>query len=153
MIVTRLMGLGIAASVIGMIVGCSDTFAPPEGFGSAGAGPTCGPSGGAAVEIYLGSGSMASLPPNVPYARIYIPHSVNELEGESWVVAGGNAEGAAWYYPTATTGEIPSSGVIIVEKVDDDNNIEGFVDLVFPVTGRVRGDIRAQWVPRTVFCL
>lgn len=153
MTLTRLMRLGIAAGIGAVTVGCSDTFGPPDGLGLAAATNSCGPLGEPAVEIFLASEPIGSFPPDAPYARIYILQSVDELAGETWVLAGGNADGTAWYHSTGTDPEVASSGAVVVNEVDDENNIEGLVDVVFPTAGRIRGEFRAEWVPRNILCL
>ena len=153
MALTCLMRLGIVAEIGAVTVGCSDTLGPPEGFGLAAATNSCGPLGEPAVEIFLASEPIESVPPDAPYVRIYIRQSVDELAGETWVLAGADADGVAGYYSTTTDSELASSGAVMISEVDDDNNIEGLVNVVFPTAGRVRGEFRAEWVQRNIGCL
>ena len=153
MALTRLMRLGIAAGIAAATVGCSDTFAPPEGLDFAAATRSCGPADGPAVVIYLASERIESLDPSAPFVRVYVDQSLETLAGRSWLLAGVNANGAAWYYSSATEFEVATIGGMRVEKVEEDNTIVGLVDLIFPDAGRIRGEFRAVWVPNTVICV
>lgn len=153
MALTRLLRLGIAAGIGAISVGCSDTFAPPEDFGLAAATTNCGPGDGPTVDVYLASGIISSLPPDPPYVRIFLRRWVDELEGESWSLAGDGANGMARHYSTVADFELATSGGVAIDDVDDENNIEGMVDLIFPNAGRIRGDFLARWVQNDDLCI
>jgi len=153
MTICRWMKLGIAASATAATIACSDGFAVPDGMTlHSAAREACGPSGGPAVEIYLASEPIETFEPDPPYVRIYIPGPVSDLAGETLVLAGAEPDATAWFYLTATESEAASSGSLVVLDVEGNNTVEGRVDATFPQAGRIRGEFRAPWIPRSSGC-
>ena len=125
---------------------------PTAGLTHAAATRACGPTDGPAVAIYLAAAPVESLEPATPYVRIYVWQPPERLAGRSWVLAGGEPEGAAWLHSTAKDYEVATSGRVTVNAVAADSTIEGVADLTFPRGGRVRAGFRAAWLSRTVLC-
>lgn len=143
-------------AVIGFAVaGCdsSNTLGPPPDLEYAAATNTCGPLGESAVEIFLVPAPMQSLAPQTPYARMSVVQPLKNLEGRTWQLAGPDAEGGAWYHPTANDIEIATWGVLTVTSVTADSTIEGNVHLVFPSGRNVSGEFRATWFNTNRLCL
>jgi hypothetical protein len=126
---------------------------PPAGLPHAAATPTCAPTDGPAVAIYLAAVPLGSVEPPAPYLRIDVWQPPVRLAGRSWVLAGSESEGSAWFYSTATDFEIATRGRVTINAVAPDNTIEGSADLTFPSAGRIRGGFRAAWLSRVVGCV
>ena len=136
------------------VPGCNsqDVLAPPVGLSSAAATRSCGPADGPAVALYLASAPISSVEPAIPYIRVNLWKPADALVG-TWSVSPASADGSAASFP-ALPGSIENaaSGTVVVISVGGDSTITGNVDLQFPVTGHVRGNFSAHWIPRTVLC-
>jgi hypothetical protein len=152
MLAARLIGSWL---LVAFPVACTSNSipGPPAGLAHAAATPTCAPTDGPAVAIYLAAAPVGSVEPPAPYLRIDVWQPLGRLAGRSWVLAGSEAEGSAWFYSTATDFEIATRGRVTINAVAPDNTIEGSADLTFPSAGRIRGGFRAAWLSRVVGCV
>lgn len=137
-----------------LVAGCDseDVLAPPAGYANAAAARSCGPADGPAVVIYLAADVIAALEPAVPYIRIDVWLSADDIVG-TWALGPSSANVSAARFQTALGSmETATSGKVVLSSVGSDSTITGSVDLRFPSTGQVRGGFRARWISRTLLC-
>jgi hypothetical protein len=138
--------LALSAAAAGCGIGPGDPSATATATATAAATPSCGPTDGPAVTIYLADAPWTGERPAAPYVRVAIWQPRDRLVPRTWVLTGG-AEGGAWWHPTATTFEIATRGTVSVSRVAPDGTVDGTVDLTFPGGGRVRRAFSAAWRP------
>lgn len=151
----KLPGLRKLVVVCLAVVACdySRISAPPADFEFAAITNSCGPADGPAVTIYLVPEPMESLPAPTPHVRFYVARSIEELEDQRWELSGPDAEGAAWYHPTANEFEIATYGALIVNSVSADLTVRGEVNLVFPSGRHIWGGFTARWFSTNIGCI
>jgi hypothetical protein len=145
--------MGIVSAAILMVAACSSDDIPgsPAGLPYAAATPTCGPTDGPAVAIYLSPSPVTSLDPAIPYVRIAVWQPLDRLRERTWTLGEGAA--TAGYFTTQNEFETASSGSVTVTTIDSDSTVRGSAVFTFPTRGTVTGGFRAHWLPvATLLC-
>jgi hypothetical protein len=109
------------------------------------------PADGPATAILLARDPIQSLEPSYPFVRVDIWQSVSEIGGRTWRLDSGLGLMTARYFTAPGIFESATQGSVRIDRVGQDNRVEGRVDLRFP-SAAVRSDFSAPWVERLVLC-
>lgn len=114
--------------------------------------PSCGPTDGPTVLIYLAAQSFELPLPVAPYLEVQIPHASTQLRaGDVFHVSELFTEANAWFHGSGVETRTASSGEVGVTEFSA-NLLSGYVDLEFDGGPKFRGTFMAAWQPRQLLC-
>jgi len=146
-----------ALTIAAVLAGCTASSSPSgTGFPEAFATRQCGPADGAIVAIYLTPSPQPPEGPDgqpvPPFLRLTILHDISQIAERAFTWNGsGPAEAGADQCETAGPCTNASSGVILIQAVDENRRTTGSYDLRLG-SARLQGSFTAPWRERLILC-
>lgn len=115
--------------------------------------PSCGPADGPATLIYLASTPVALPQPDVPFIQVFVPKRFTEsTPGDVFEIGSDfNEDATAWFYRSGVELQSARRGEVGITALRE-NQLTGYVDLVFPDGVRMRGSFTASWQNLQIIC-
>ena len=147
---------GICALLLGLaVVSCArkSPAEPVEGLPYAIATLSCGPTDKPVVVIYLTSTPVELQQPVSPFMQVYLPDSFHELRrGRVYPVGNTIDDAMVTFHSSGLPARMAQRGEVGVSSLANDE-IRGFVDLVFAGGLKMRGSFIAPFQERQLSCV